>query len=187
MMRFYRIQKPDHRAGFFIGPSSCRHPRQDLPPRQGGFFICGAAMKLSTYFSYEELTQSDWAARHGVANDPGPQELESLKFTASQLDRVRALLGVPVLVSSGFRCQEVNTAIGGAKNSQHTLGQAVDFTAPSFGTPEQVARAIQASHIPFDQLIFEFGRWVHISFAKQNPRGQVLTIDRNGTRQGIVG
>ena len=144
-------------------------------------------MKLSTYFSYEELTQSDWAARHGVANDPGPQELESLKFTASQLDRVRALLGVPVLVSSGFRCQAVNEAIGGAKNSQHTLGQAVDFTAPSFGTPEQVARAIQASHIPFDQLILEFGRWVHISFVKTNPRGQVLTIDRNGTRQGIAG
>ena len=110
-----------------------------------------------------------------------------MKYTAIQLDRVRALLGVPVLVSSGFRCQAVNEAIGGAKNSQHTLGQAVDFTAPSFGTPEQVARAIQASHIPFDQLIFEFGRWVHISFVKTNPRGQVLTIDRNGTRQGIAG
>ena len=187
MMRFYRIQKPGPRSRVFYWTLVLPPPPAGFAAGQGGFFICGAAMKLSTYFSYEELTQSDWAARHGVANDPGPQELESLKFTASQLDRVRALLGVPVLVSSGFRCQEVNTAIGGAKNSQHTLGQAVDFTAPSFGTPEQVARAIQASHIPFDQLIFEFCRWVHISFAKQNPRGQVLTIDRNGTRQGIVG
>lgn len=143
-------------------------------------------MKLSTYFSYEELTQSDWAARHGVSNDPGTQELENLKFTATQLDRVRALLGVPVLVSSGFRSVAVNYAVRGQVHSQHLLGQAVDFTAPSFGTPEQVALAIQASHIPFDQLIFEFGRWVHISFVKQNPRGQVLTIDRNGTRQGIA-
>ena len=144
-------------------------------------------MKLSTYFSYAELTQSDWAARHGVANDPGPQELESLKFTASQLDRVRALLGVPVLVSSGFRSVGVNAAIGGQPHSQHLLGQAVDFTAPQFGTPEQIARAIQASHIPFDQLILEFGRWVHISFVRSNPRGQVLTINRSGTHTGING
>ena len=70
-------------------------------------------MKLSTYFSYEELTQSDWAARHGVSNDPGTQELENLKFTATQLDRVRALLGVPVLVSSGFRSVAVNYAVRG--------------------------------------------------------------------------
>ena len=142
-------------------------------------------MRLSTYFSYEELTQSGYATRHGIDNTPGRDELDNLKFTAEKLDRVRALLGVPVLVSSGYRCAKVNTAINGSKNSQHLKGQAVDFTAPSFGNPEQVARAIADSHIPFDQLILEFGAWVHISFTKTNPRGQILTIDRNGTKQGL--
>jgi len=141
--------------------------------------------RLSTYFSYSELTQSGYATRHGVDNTPDQRSLENLKYTASQLDRVRALLGVPVLVSSGYRCPAVNAAIGGSKSSQHMTGQAVDFTAPSFGNPEQVAKAIASSHIPFDQLILEYGQWVHISFTTVHPRGEILTINREGTHKGI--
>lgn len=140
-------------------------------------------MRLSVYFTLGELIQSGYASRHGIDNTPDAEALANLRHTAEQLDRVRALLGVPVLISSGYRCERVNTAINGSKNSQHLRGQAVDFTAPSFGNPEQIAKAIAHSHIPFDQLILEYGAWVHISFVKQNPRGQVLTIDRNGTRQ----
>lgn len=140
---------------------------------------------ISTYFSLDELIASGYAARHGIDNIPPPREMLSLRYTASQLDCIRALLGVPVIVSSGYRSPVVNAAIGGAKNSQHMLGQAVDFTAPQFGSPEQIARAIAGSHIPFDQLILEYGQWVHVSFVSQHPRGEVLTIDRNGTRQGI--
>lgn len=142
-------------------------------------------MRLSTYFTLEELTASGYAARRGVSNIPGNIELDNLKYTAQQLDRVRALLGCPVLVSSGYRSPAVNTAIGGAKNSQHMLGQAVDFTSPSFGNPEQVAKAIASSHIPFDQLILEYGQWVHISFTTVHPRGEILTINREGTHKGI--
>jgi len=142
-------------------------------------------MKLSTYFTIEELTASGYAARHGISNIPPKQELENLKHTAMQLDRVRALLGCPVLVSSGYRNKAVNKAIGGARNSQHMQGQAVDFTAPSFGSPEAVARAIASSHIPFDQLILEYGSWVHISFVTTNPRGDILTVTRDGTKQGL--
>lgn len=142
-------------------------------------------MKLSTYFTFEELTVSGYAARHGINNIPPQRELENLKYTATQLDRVRALLGCQVIVSSGYRCPAVNRAIGGAKNSQHMLGQAVDFTAPNFGSPEAVARAIASSHIPFDQLILEYGKWVHISFTTNHPRGEVLTITRDGTSKGL--
>lgn len=142
-------------------------------------------MRMSVYFTLEELIQSGYASRHGIDNTPDAEALLNLRYTAEQLDRVRALLGVPVLVSSGYRCQKVNDAINGSKNSQHLRGQAVDFTAPSFGTPEQIAHAIARSHIPFDQLILEYGAWVHVSFIKVAPRGQVLTIDRNGTRQGL--
>jgi len=142
-------------------------------------------MRLSTYFSLAEMTVSGYAARHGISNIPGPIELDSLKHTAQQLDRVRALLGVPVIVSSGYRCPPVNAAIGGAKNSQHMTGQAVDFTAPSFGNPEAVAKAIADSHIPFDQLILEYGQWVHVSFTTRHPRGEILTITRDGAVKGL--
>lgn len=141
-------------------------------------------MKLSTYFTLSEMIQSGYATRHGIDNTPNAEAMANLRYTAEQLDRVRSLLGVPVLISSGYRCEKVNTAINGSKNSQHLRGQAVDFTAPSFGNPEQIAKAIANSHIPFDQLILEYGAWVHVSFTK-NPRGQILTIDRNGTRQGL--
>lgn len=144
-------------------------------------------MKLSTYFSLDEMIASDYAARHGMDNTPPKLELENLTYTAEMLDRVRSLLGVPVLVSSAYRSPAVNAAVGGAKTSQHMLGQAVDFTAPSFGTPQQVANAIRKSHIPFDQLILEYGRWVHLSFVKSNPRGHVLTINLSGTKEGIAG
>lgn len=141
--------------------------------------------RLSTYFTLAEMTASDYAARHGMDNTPDAQALECLRYTASQLDRVRSLLGVPVLVSSGYRAPKVNEAIGGTKRSQHMLGQAVDFTAPSFGSPRAVALFIAQSHIPFDQIILEYGRWVHISFTPHNPRGDVLTITAQGTSKGI--
>ena len=142
-------------------------------------------VRLSTYFTQDELTASDYATRHGMDNEPDQRALESLRYTASQLDRVRALLGVPVLVSSGYRSPRVNEAVGGSKRSQHMLGQAVDLIAPSFGSPRAVARLIMESHIPFDQLILEYGRWVHISFTQHNPRGDVLTITTQGATKGI--
>lgn len=142
-------------------------------------------VRLSTYFTQDELTASDYAARYGMNNEPDQRALESLRYTALQLDRVRALLGVPVLVSSAYRSPRVNEAVGGSKRSQHMLGQAVDLIAPSFGSPRAVARLIMESHIPFDQLILEYGRWVHISFTQHNTRGDVLTINTQGTTKGI--
>lgn len=142
-------------------------------------------VRLSTYFTQDELTVSDYAARYGMNNEPDQRARESLRYTAIQLDRVRSLLGVPVLVSSGYRSPRVNEAVGGSKRSQHMLGQAVDFIAPSFGSPRAVALCIAESHIPFDQLILEYGRWVHISFTQHNPRGDVLTFTANGKTPGI--
>ena len=141
--------------------------------------------RISTYFTQDELTASDYAARYGMNNEPDQRALESLRYTALHLDRVRSLLGAPVLVSSGYRSPRVNEAVGGSKRSQHILGQAVDFIAPTFGSPRAVALCVAESHIPFDQLILEYGRWVHISFTQHNPRGDVLTITTQGTTKGI--
>ena len=87
-------------------------------------------MRLSTYFTLEELTASGYAARHGISNIPGPRETENLKHTAMQLDRVRALLGCPVLISSGYRSPDVNKAIGMDIVARHlgtTVADAIAF------------------------------------------------------------
>lgn len=138
-------------------------------------------MNLSAHFTLESLTHSQAAARLKLDNTPPPEVLTQLHKTALGLEMVRALVQCPVLVSSGYRSPAVNAAVGGARNSQHMLGCAADITAPDFGGPADLVRAIVRSQIPFDQCILEFGSWCHISFA-EHPRRQALVIDHDGTR-----
>jgi hypothetical protein len=94
------------------------------------------------------------------------------------MEKVRALLGgKPISISSGFRCPELNTAIGGSATSDHMEGFSVDFRCDQFGAPyDIVAHLIQQQELmdEVDQIIFEKSRWVHISFAPER-RKQVLT------------
>jgi hypothetical protein len=79
----------------------------------------------------------------------------------------------PMNIDSGFRCLALNTARGGALKSAHMDGDAADFKCPGYGTPLEVCKAISASGIKFDQIIFEV-EWTHISFAPAM-RQQTLT------------
>jgi len=141
-------------------------------------------MRLSDHFTLAELCASQTAARLGIDNTPSPEMVDALRRTAQLLEKVRALLGKPILVSSGYRAPLVNRAVGGAANSAHMLGCAADFSCPAFGSPLEVAREIAQSDIVFDQLIHEFRAWVHIAWSPQ-PRRMVLTIDGAGTRHGL--
>lgn len=130
-------------------------------------------MKLSDYFTLEELTHSEIAVRRGLDNTAPPDVLPHLVLLAQALDKVRKVLGVPVIISSGYRSVEINKAVGGVATSAHCQGWAADFIAPAFGTPQEVATAIKGAGIPFDQLIYE-GTWCHLSIAPAM-RGNVLT------------
>ena len=132
-------------------------------------------MRLTPNFSLEELIYSETAARERIDNTPAPEILNNLLLLAQGLERVRTLIGFPLDISSGYRCPKLNSRVGGARTSQHTRGQAADFTCPSFGPPLAVIKAIRDSDIEFDQCILEYARWVHISFSAA-PRGKVLTI-----------
>ena len=101
----------------------------------------------------------------------------NLNKIATLLEAVRQLLGeYPIQISSGFRCTKLNTLIGGAKNSQHALGLAVDFICPGYGTPKEICQTLLDSGLKFDQMICE-GTWVHLSLADDDmpTRNQVLT------------
>ena len=141
-------------------------------------------MNLSPHFTLAEFTHSQTAARYGIDNDPPAHVLPKLAATAAGMELVRALLGKPITVSSGYRSSTLNRLLKGSKSSQHMAGEAVDFTCAAFGTPVDIVAAIVASDIPYDQCILEFGArgWTHISFSERN-RKQALIIDSNGSRE----
>lgn len=143
-------------------------------------------MKLTTNFDLAEFTLSETAARRGIDNDPSPDIVVNMLELASVLEIIRARLGSPIVISSGYRSPALNAAVGGSENSAHMQGWAADLTCPGFGPPLLVCRAIASMPgIRFDQVIHEFGGWCHLSVDPRF-RMQTLTIDRRGVRQGLL-
>ncbi len=143
-------------------------------------------MRLTPNFSLEQFIYSETAERERIDNTPAPDIVNNLLRLAQGLEQVRALTGFALDISSGYRCPSLNARVGGAKTSQHTLGQAADFTCAEFGPPLAIIKAIRDSDIEFDQCILEYARWVHISFSAA-PRGKVLTIydSKDGYLDGL--
>lgn len=143
-------------------------------------------MDLTEHFTLEEFTTSQTAARRGIDNTPPDEMIPRLKLVAEAMEHVRYFLKAPIKISSGFRCLELNRAIGSSDHSAHVAGWAVDFTSPKFGTPYEICERLIDLRIPFDQLIYE-GSWVHISFDPRN-RMEVLTAKFvNGKAQYLKG
>lgn len=140
-------------------------------------------MQLTEHFSLSEFTATDYA----LSNLPSEIELERIKRMATVMEEVRQVLGHPVIITSGFRSDAVNRAAGGADNSSHRLGLAVDFKCPGYGTPLQICMAIIDAGIRFDQMIDEYKRradgsisnWVHLGIGPKS-RQQVLTRQLDG-------
>ena len=137
----------------------------------------------SPNFSMDELTHSDTAARHGIDNTPNDNQKENLYKLAMEMEDVRELLNnKPIFISSGYRCLALNELLGSKKTSSHIKGLAVDFTCRQFGTPNEIVFALINSDIPYDQVILEFDRWVHLSFCEdqETPCRQALVINKEG-------
>ena len=133
---------------------------------------------LPPHFTLAQLTHSDTALEHDIANTPSSAHLENLRRLAQALEEIQQLLQHPLTISSVYRCPELNRLVGGVPTSRHALGLAADFSCPAFGSPLDIARAIAASPIHFDQIIHEYGRWVHFGLATpgEAERRQLLTI-----------
>lgn len=150
-------------------------------------------MLLTTNFTLAELSISDHALRHGIDNTPPPAVLDELRRTAQLLQRIRdelsASTGIdtPLLRISGYRCLLLNRSIGSADGSDHVTGMAADFQVLRL-TPYQICQALlpKLDQLGLGQLIHEPG-WVHVSTRlPARPVNRVITIDRLGTRAGIL-
>jgi len=141
-------------------------------------------MRLSQNFTLAELCVSDTAERMGRPIEAPKEIIDSLRRGCrTVLQPIRTLNGGPLIINSGYQPEWLNKAIGGSKNSQHMKGQAADFRilrAQSNRTLLGLCRAIEKSDIPYDQLIYETGTWIHVSWAAyaQEPRRQALTMYR---------
>ena len=164
------------------------------PPSQGGF----RWVFIMKHFSISELTASATALREGIDNRPSKCAYHLLHVLVDQLlDPIREAWGKPIIVSSGYRCKELNAMVGGVKNSHHLLGCAADITVPQGGKigsamsehlplgggREGANRRLfnliqqmqQEGQIRFTQLIWEGeGRWIHISYVPSDLRCQVI-------------
>ena len=132
------------------------------------------------YFTLDELIHSDTADRLGIDNTPDGDVMEHLDdLVTNVLDRLRGEWGRPIIVTSGYRCKELNAAVGGTRNSQHLKGQAADIVSDDF---EAFRRFVHrwCKDNEFDQCIFEHGggrEWIHISYVEGRNRRQMLNLN----------
>jgi putative chitinase len=135
---------------------------------------------MTPHFTLAELTHTD---HREFDNTPNAAETANLQRLAEFLEIVKTTLGgKPIMVNSAFRSKAVNDAVGSKDTSQHRLGCAADIRVPGM-TPDEVVKALIG--LPYDQIIREFDRWVHISVpnvAGAAPRKSKLIIDKAGTR-----
>lgn len=132
--------------------------------------------RITEDFRLSEFVVSHTAARLGIDNTPPATVLATLRnVLAPAMQQVRDMIGVPIVIKSGYRSPQLNAAVRGAPASDHVTGHAADFIAPAFGTPREVSLFLlkHMDALKFDQLIWE-GGWTHISFSPRR-RNEVLT------------
>ena len=118
------------------------------------------------HFTIHELTRSATADRKGIDNTPSKQVIENLTALVDNvLDPLREAWRRPIHVNSGYRCPELNRAVGGAPGSQHMKGEAADITAGSQALNQKLYILLRNLDLPVDQAINEHDfKWIHVSY-----------------------
>lgn len=131
------------------------------------------------YFKFEELLRSQVAIDNDILNEPnrwgeGYVYFRLCSLVEHLLDPIRERFAVTMIITSGYRCKRVNELVGGASNSQHRKGEAVDFYFEGFSKKEMAAAFFDiAENFDFDQLIYyKKGGFIHISYTDDNNRHQ---------------
>lgn len=129
-------------------------------------------MKLTPHFTFLELINTSHKDLLAINKTSAEKIKEDIYKLALFAEQVRAILSVPMTITSGYRCKELNKAVGGSSTSQHTKAEAIDFI-PSKMTVSQAYDKLRTSCLVYGQLIIEHSgskEWVHVSmgYKKEN-------------------
>ena len=130
------------------------------------------------YFTLKELCHSNVAEIRRIENKPNQQQIDSLTALVDNvLDPLRERFKRPIIINSGFRSKDLNSAVGGSNTSQHMKGEAADIYAGTREGNRELFELIR-KYLPFDQLINEHDfSWVHVSYRTDgNNRNQILKL-----------
>lgn len=123
-------------------------------------------MNLTPHFQLEELACTNNATYKQKNIDEAKKIMGRMYQLAGFAERVREIVGKPLIITSGYRCPELNKAIGGAITSQHIFCEAIDFVVKGL-RPEDVFNRIVTSDLKYNQIIIERNtkgsQWVHVS------------------------
>ena len=130
------------------------------------------------YFTFTEFERSDTATKFAIDNTmPESAKKNVAALVDRVLDPLREAWGKPIIVTSGYRCQELNKAVGGVKTSHHLSGMAADITTGNRVDNRRLFELVQKLGLPFTQLIDESNfSWVHISLDPANVKRQILKL-----------
>lgn len=133
---------------------------------------------MGKYFTVEELIKSSSADMRRINNTPNAEQRKNLEFLIENvLDPLRGAYEKPIIVSSGYRCVDLNRAVGGAKTSDHLRGMAADIYGKNREENEAIFNIAIKLNLPFRQLIDEKSfQWVHIAYNKDDIKRQVLHL-----------
>ncbi|MDE5955525.1 MAG: peptidase M15 [Bacteroidales bacterium] len=136
---------------------------------------------ISENFSYSEFEASDVAAVMGMANEITSAQVRNAvrALVVNVLQPLRDRCGTPLKINSGFRCPELNKAVGGAPASQHLIGEAADI---AFAEPYRLALMVLELGLPFDQMIL-YPSFLHISHKKSGVQRRMVLYSR--TYEGL--
>lgn len=144
-------------------------------------------MKITQNFDLDEFTYSQTAVRKGIKNTPNAVVKSNIIALAENvMQPLRTRIGRSISITSGFRCNKLNLAVGGSGTSQHVTGEACDFQVGNLGQLKDTVATLINSGIEFDQLIlerFDHGNaaWAHVSFKREGGnRNQILTYYGRG-------
>ncbi len=140
-------------------------------------------MKLTKNLSLQEMLKSRTATRLGLSNSPNEEHVKNMQALAENIFQpLRDYFGVPLHISSGYRSEALNKAIGGSKSSQHCKGEAMDIDRDGYSQPDnaQIFEYIK-NNLDFDQMIWEFGtqknpEWVHVSHKRDGKNRAELLV-----------
>ena len=135
------------------------------------------------HFCMREFVRSATADKLGIDNTPDEDIMRRLeKLVDNTLDPLREVYGRPINVNSGYRCPELNKAVGGALSSGHMRGVAADITTGTKQGNKRLWDIIVKRNIPFTKMIDEQGfSWIHISYDADNVKRQKMRATKDSS------